>query len=216
MVLAEVERSGCDEGSVGMKWRARGLLFENCSCQLVCPGHVHFDQLCTHTRCKGYWAIRIDEGMFDSVSLECLKAVVVYDAPQHMIEGDWTERIIIDDRASTAQRDAIEIILSGRAGGPWALLSKFVGRWLDTQYLPIDFIEDNRNKRVRIKGILDSSITDIRGRDRTQPVTFENIFNQIHSSSQVLARGSTHYTDDVVVISNDNTHGLFSSFEWVV
>ncbi len=206
----------CGEGFIEMKWRARGLLFENCSCQLVCPGHVHFDQLCTHTRCKGYWAIRIDEGVFDDVSLEGLKAVVVYDAPQHMIEGDWTERIIIDDRSSRAQRNAIETILSGRAGGPWALLSKFVSQWLDTQYLPIELVEDGSNKRVRVGQILDSSITGIRGRDRNQPVTFENIFNQIHSSSQVLARGSTHCADEVIVISNDNTHGLFSSFEWVV
>jgi len=32
-------------------WHARGLLFENCSCQLVCPGHMHFSQPCTQERC---------------------------------------------------------------------------------------------------------------------------------------------------------------------
>ena len=37
-------------------WWARGLIFENCSCTLVCPGHVHFSQPCTHERCVGYWA----------------------------------------------------------------------------------------------------------------------------------------------------------------
>ena len=39
-------------------WWARGLIFENCACTLVCPGHMHFSQLCTHERCKGYWAFR--------------------------------------------------------------------------------------------------------------------------------------------------------------
>ena len=41
-------------------WYARGLIFENCSCALVCPGHMHFSQNCTYERCKGYWAVRID------------------------------------------------------------------------------------------------------------------------------------------------------------
>ena len=45
-------------------WWARGLIFENCSCTLVCPGHMHFSQNCTHERCKGYWALRVDEGAF--------------------------------------------------------------------------------------------------------------------------------------------------------
>ncbi len=44
------------------KWWAKGLLFENCCCQVVCPGHVHFDQACTLERCTGYWAVRFDEG----------------------------------------------------------------------------------------------------------------------------------------------------------
>ena len=116
----------------GVHWHARGLLFENCNCQLVCPGHMHFDQLCTHERCIGYWAIRIDEGRFGEVSLDGLKAVVAFDSPPHMISGDWTEVLIIDEAASPAQREALETILRGQAAGPWAVLARFVGRWLDT------------------------------------------------------------------------------------
>ena len=57
-------------GTAGVpRWHARGLLFENCSCQLVCPGHMHFSQACTHERCLGYWAIRIDEGAYGEVPL---------------------------------------------------------------------------------------------------------------------------------------------------
>ncbi len=177
---------------------------------------MHFDQLCTHARCKGYWAIRIDEGAFGAVALAGLTAVVAYDTPQHMIAGDWVEGIIIDERASAAQRDAIEAILSGRAGGPWALLARFVGRWLDTRYCPIAIVEEGPSKRVAIDGLLDAVITEIRGRDRSRPVRFENIFNQIHAPSQVLARGSTRFDDGAIVVSNEDTHGLFSSFEWVV
>ena len=197
-------------------WWARGLLFENCACTLVCPGHMHFSQACTHERCLGYWAIRIDEGTYGDTPLSSVRAFIAFDSPQHMIEGNWTEVVIIDDAATVAQRVAIEAILQGRAGGSWSLLAKFVSRWLDTQYRPIEFTEEPNAKHARIPGLLDASITDIKGRDRSKPVEFENIFNQIHAPRQVLALGSTTYDDGVIRIATKQTHGLHSRFEWIV
>ena len=197
-------------------WNARGLLFENCSCTAVCPGHIHFDQLCTHERCLGYWAMRFDDGTYDGVDLAGARAVVAYDTPQHMIEGNWTETLILDADTSPEQRAALESILQGRAGGPWAVLARFVSRWLPTRHLPIRFVDDDTAKAVAIDGLLDSRIEAIRGRDRDRPVTFENIYNQIHAPAQVIATGSTRYDDGTIVVNNQGTHGLWSRFDWVV
>ena len=177
---------------------------------------MHFDQLCTHDRCLGYWAIRVDEGEYDGLALDGSKAVIAFDSPRRMIDGGWTEIIIIDDAAAPDVRRALETILSGRAGGPWALLARFVGSWLDTRYLPIVMDADGATNRLKIDGLLDAHVTDIRGRDKTRPVTFENIFNQIHASTQTLARGDTSYDDGTIVIRNTGTHGLHSKFDWFV
>ena len=150
------------------------------------------------------------------VPLGGLRAVVAFDAPQHMMSGNWTEVILIDERAAPEQRVAVDMILTGRAGGPWEVLARFVGRWLDTRYPPIDFSEDDLAKTVSIPGLLKSVVTRIRGRDRSKPVLFENIFNQIHAPTQVLATGTTEYDDGVIRISTSKTHGLFSNFEWRV
>jgi hypothetical protein len=158
----------------------------------------------------------VDEGDYGGVPLAGLKALVVYDCPQHMIEGNWTAGIIIDDQASPGQRTALDTILRGEAGGSWALLAKFVSRRLDTRYLPITITSDGPLRGAAIPGLLDASITDIKGRDRSTPVTFENIFNQIHASTQVLALGSTRYDDGVITIATDKTHGLHSKFAWAV
>ena len=199
-----------------MSWWAKGLLFENCNCQLVCPGHLHFDQLCTHERCLGYWAVRVDGGQFGQVPLAGIKAVIAFEAPQHMISGNWTEVVIVDEAASPEQRDATERILTGRAGGPWEVLAKFVGRRLETRYLPVEYSEDEATKTARIPGLMEAAVTRIRGRDRAKPVLFENIFNQIHAPRQVLATGTTEYDDGVIRISTSKTHGLYSNFEWRV
>ena len=198
------------------RWWAKGLLFENCCCQVVCPGHVHFDQLCTLERCNGYWAIRFDEGEFDGVRLDGLATVIAYESPQHMIQGDWTEVIIIDEVATAEQRKAIESILNGSAGGPWAKLAPFVSTWLETRYHPIRIEEREKTKTIVIEGLLEGSIEQLRGSDRSKPVTFENMFNQIHATSQVIARGSTKYGDGVISVDTEGTHSLYSNFSWSV
>ena len=195
-------------------WWARGLLFENCNCQLVCPGHVHFDQRCTFERCVGYWAMRFDDGDYGGVTLADVSAVVVYDSPQHMIEGDWTQVIVLDRNASPAQREAVESILTGRAGGPWSVLARFVSRRLETRVLPIRIENRATTKRVVVDGLLDGSIEAIRGRDRSKTAGFVNLFNQIHAPEQVIARGSTRYDDGVIVVDTDKSHALYSDFDW--
>lgn len=197
-------------------WWARGLIFENCNCQLICPGHVHFDQVCTNDRCVGYWAMRFDEGEFGGVDLAGTRAIIAYDCPPHMIDGDWTEGILIDEQASAAQRHAIETILTGGAGGPWAILARFVGTQLETRYVPIHIEEGDKTKRVVVEGVLDSTITELKGRDRSQPVTFSNMYNQIHPPEQVIATGSSSYDDGTIRFDNIDTHGLYSHFEWRV
>jgi len=197
-------------------WYARGLLFENCNCQVVCPGHVHFSQECTHERCLGYWALRFDEGDFGGVDLAGAKVVLVYDSPPLMIDGGWRQRLIVDSAATPEQREALEAILLGRAGGPWEKLHQFVGEELETRSARIDLEDEERTKRVAVEGLLESSIETLRGRDRDDLVTLHNMYNQIHAAEQVVARGDSRYDDGAVSFTNEGTHGLWSNFDWRV
>lgn len=195
-------------------WWARGLLFENCNCTAVCPGHVHFSQPCTHEVCHGFWAVRIREGRAGDVSLDGLDLVVVYESPQVMIEGGWTQALVVPEHADPEQRAALESILSGRWGGPWEVLSRFVGERRPTRALPVRIEEEEGRKTVTVAGLLKGVVEALRGRDRSEPVLFENIYNQIHAPRQVIARGSTELDDGVLIIRTDGTHGLWSDFHW--
>jgi hypothetical protein len=197
-------------------WSARGLIFENCSCTLVCPGHMHFNQNCTYERCKGYWALRFDEGVFGEIPLAGIRAVIAFDTPQRMIDGGWLQTIIIDEAASPEQRRAIEVILTGQAGGPWEKLAGFVETRQPTEFRRIEISDEGATKRASIVDRLKTAVTQIRGRDKTKPVLFQNIFNQIHAPTQVVALGNSEYDDGVVRFSNTSSHGLFSAFDWRV
>lgn len=199
-----------------LPWWAKGLLFENCSCQIICPGHVRFDQTCTHQRCVGYWAVRFDKGEYGETSIAGTKAVIAYDAPPRMIDGGWIENITIDSEATGEQRIAIEKILNGEAGGPWQKLGQFVGQRGKTRFAPIQIEETPKKKSVSIAGILSATIEHLRGRDREQPVTFGNMFNQLHNPTQVIATGETKYDDGTIVVDTSGTHSLYSNFSWSV
>ena len=177
---------------------------------------MHFSQLCTHARCLGYWAMRFDAGRFGNVPLEGLRAVIAFDSPQRMIDGGWTQVLIVDPEATPAQQQALDAILLGRAGGPWAVLARFVGTHLSTRFQPIAFSTEGPARRVTIAGLLSTLVTPIKGRDRGRPVVFENIFNQIHAARQILALGDTQYDDGVIRIETTETHGLMSDFDWAV
>lgn len=94
------------------RWWTKGLLFENCNCQLVCPAHFSFKERCQYERCLGHWAIHIDEGRYGTLALDGLNAFVMGDSPQLMISGGWTQAIYLDERADDAQRRALEQILT--------------------------------------------------------------------------------------------------------
>ncbi|MCH7930358.1 MAG: DUF1326 domain-containing protein [Proteobacteria bacterium] len=196
------------------QWRAEGLLFENCNCQLLCRAHLSYRNPCDHERCLFHWAVHIDGGAYGDLPLDGLNAFLVGDTPRLMASGDWTEAIYIDERASSAQRRALEAIFRGDAGGPWAVLAEFVGRWLETRFVAIEFRDEGRRKRMHITDILETSVEAIRSADRAGVARLANVHNQIHATDQVLATGDTRFTDQGLVLDTKATHAVYSRFSW--
>ena len=195
-------------------WSLSGLLFENCSCQLVCPAHISFKQSCTHERCIGHWSIHVDRGSYGDVDLSGCNILILYDAPQRMYEGGWNEVFFFDEAIQPDQREALDIILTGKAGGPWQVLSRFVSKHLKSRVVSLHFEDQGREKRMWIDGVFETEISAIRAKDDRGEALLVNLFNQIHSERQVLARGSTRSFDSEIAFEIENTHALYSEFSW--
>ena len=194
-------------------WWAKGLLFENCSCHLLCPGHFSFKQRCDGDVCVGHWAVHIGEGRFDTLAIDHLNVAVIFDAPVVMREGNWRQRLYIDERADRPQRSALESIFSGKVGGPWENLGRFVSARLDTKFTPVHFEETDTVKRMTVPGVFDTTVKAIRGRNGKRAV-LSNLYNVIHGVVHVLSRGSTRCHDDTFDFTTEKTHGLYSDFSW--
>ena len=198
------------------QWNANGLLFENCSCQLLCPAHVSFKHTCDGDRCHGHWCFHIDSGQFNDVSLNNTNIAVVFEAPTTMYEGDWTQVFYVDAATSPAQRHALESIFSGHTGGPWSVLSRFVSEQLETRVVPMTFEDNGRQKTLVIPGIFETAISAVPGADGDGDVIISNLHNVIHGPVHTMARGKSRHTDSTLGFSVANTHALYSYFSWNV
>ena len=135
------------------RWQVEGQYYENCSCDFVCPcvpGQMAVKP--TRGSCTFAMAFKIERGSFGDVPLEGLGFVVVAVTPEEMGKGNWSVGVIVDERASAAQRDAIVAIASGGAGGPMAALSGLVGKFLGVDSAPIDFHSDGMSWSVNAPG----------------------------------------------------------------
>ena len=137
----------------GTKWQVEGQYYENCSCDFVCPcvpGQMTVKP--TKGSCTFVMGFKIERGHFGGVSLDGLGFVVVGVTPEEMVKGNWSVGVVVDDRASPEQRDAIAGIASGGAGGPMAALSGLVGKLLGVESAPLEFKREGNSWSVNATG----------------------------------------------------------------
>jgi hypothetical protein len=137
----------------GTKWQVEGQYYENCSCDFVCPC-VPWQMTAKPTKgsCTFVMGFKIERGHFGGVSLDGLGFVVVGVTPEQMVKGNWSVGVVVDDRASPEQRDAIAGIASGGAGGPMAALSGLVGKLLGVESAPLEFKREGNSWSVTAAG----------------------------------------------------------------
>ena len=103
------------------KWTLKGTAYIACNCDWGCP--CNFNALPTKGFCEGGWTWQVENGVVDDVSLDGLSFSVYVKWPGAIHHGNGEGVILVDERASDAQRDAIAALVSGKFGGPWGILA---------------------------------------------------------------------------------------------
>ena len=153
-----------------VKWSIRAVEFSNCNCSYGCP--CQFNALPTHGHCRAVVGFHINEGRHGNTSLDGLNVAGVFSWPGPIHEGRGEAAIIIDKRASEAQRTALLRILSGQDTEPGATVFSVFASTLEKVYDPIftdiefDVDIDDRRASLKVPGYIES-----RGEPILNPVT---------------------------------------------
>lgn len=147
-------------------WRLQGPEIANCNCDWGCP--CQFNALPTHGFCQAMTAMRIDHGHFGDTQLDGLGWVGMFRWPGPIHHGAGEAFVIVDERASEAQRSAILTILSGGETEPGATIFNVFASVIVThhepRFLPISFNIDieHRVGAVRVDGLIHTDVQPIR------------------------------------------------------
>ncbi len=168
-----------------VEWRLKGEWIKNCNCAFGCP--CDFNARPTNGNCKGLVGMHITEGHFGDVRLDGLSFCATVDFPGPLHEGNGTLQVILDERATPPQREALFGILSGQnsaEGTIFHIFSLIVSKMLDPIFAPIrfEFNMPGRRAKVSIPGVLETENEPIRN-----PVT-----GQPHRIQVVMPEGFEH------------------------
>lgn len=122
-----------------MAWRMTGTYVANCSCQLICPCPTDNPPTGPGGECRGVAIFHIREGSLDDTDLAGATFAFVNLFPSNLTAGNWKVGIVVDEGASDDQAGALERILHGDEGGPFAEFAGFFGEWLGVQRASVAF-----------------------------------------------------------------------------
>lgn len=143
-----------------VKWRMKGDAIGACSCDWGCP--CNFDAAPTKGWCEGGYSFHINEGHYGETELDGLTIGFFAHAPAAMHLGDVTGYVIIDERASARQREALTLILGGQAGGPFAALAGLLSKVIGPDFAPAEWTFDGPRSRARFGNLAETSLEMIK------------------------------------------------------
>jgi hypothetical protein len=158
----------------------------------------------------------IERGTHGTTSLDGLNFAVLLHTPGAMVEGNWTVGVIVDERASAAQREAIVAIGSGQGGGPMAAVGPLVTKFAGVESRSFRIERDGMRRSVSIPGMLDIAVEGIPGASPSEPIYLDNVGHPA-ASRLALAKASRGHMHAFGINWDDTSgknNGHFAPFAW--
>jgi len=121
------------------QWWMRGDWFDVCSCDIACP--CEFAQPPTNNRCEGLLRLHVREGVYGDLLLDGLNVLGVLHFEGNIWAGQAKVSLglFIDERADGPQRQALQMVFSGQAGGFMANFARLINEVRGIEFVPISF-----------------------------------------------------------------------------
>ena len=118
-------------------WNISGDWFDVCKCNIPCP--CTFAQTPSYGDCEAVLAYHIKKGQYGEISLDRLNVLALSDFKGNIWAGNIKVNIAVffDERASQKQREGLNMIFTGKAGGFMGEFAKLIGEVRGVEFAPI-------------------------------------------------------------------------------
>jgi hypothetical protein len=179
-------------------WSIEADYFQACNCDYGCP--CEFSAPPTTGFCEGVGAWKINRGKYAEVTLDGLGFGFAAKWPKAIHEGNGTVCLLIDERATAEQRNALIQIGSGQAGGlPFEILATTFSKLLDPLFVPFHFEINGTESKFRMGDAVVVGLQPIKN-----PVTKEpESVTIIHSTGFVFKEAICVSADEMKVSARE-------------
>ena len=195
-------------------WTIKAREFTNCNCAYGCP--CQFNALPTHGHCQAVVGMEIDRGHHGHTKLDGLRFAGIFSWPGAIHEGKGQVVVIIEERATPAQREALLRILSGLDTEPGATIFQVFSTTLekvhDPVFAPIDFEVDidARKARLVVPGLIEGRgepiLNSVTGAEHRARIDIPDGFEY---SIAEMGRGWTK-TSGAIPLNLSDSYGQFA------
>ena len=203
-----------------VNWEIEGDYLENCNCEMLCPCIIGPRSATggplaepTQGHCDVPMVFQINKGHYGEVALDGLRAALAIYTPGAMGLGDWTVGVYLDEAADADQRQALEAIFSGQAGGAMGRLSAAVATWLPTKTAAITFEMDGLKRRAGIPGVLEVEIAAVEGADG-DAIWLDNVKHPVANRLAIAKAVKGWLKDHGFDWDNSNLNAHYAAFNW--
>ncbi len=201
------------------RWQIVGDYFENCNCEVVCPcvfsTKPFLQEKPTRGFCEVALVFHVDHGHYGDVSLDGLNAIVMARSPGTMGDGNWSVAVYLDERADARQREALQTIFTGAAGGPLGGLAPLISTVLGIKTVPITYHKEGKRRAVEIPGVMQMAVRATPGLDPEKEVWATNAHPFVPEGVAMAVGdvGST-WADYGMRWDNSGKNGHYAPINW--
>jgi hypothetical protein len=154
MVSTATRSAAESENAEAVQWRIAGEWWDLCNCAIGCPCNFGSDP--TLGYCEGVLTWLIREGNYGDVPLDgSLAVVLIIHFKGNALEKNREFGFLIDDRANPAQRDALETIFTGKAGGIFEAWRDLTIQLDGVEFVPMTVSHSDEEWKVEVPGLVE-------------------------------------------------------------
>ncbi len=168
----------------------------------------------TEGACEFCIAFHINSGSYDNTPLDDLNVVMIPRTPGPMGEGNWSVALYFDEQANEQQRQALQAIFSGSAGGPLGALVPWISTVLGTKTVPITFKVEGKRRSVEIPNIMHAAVQALPSLDPDNEIWALNAHPFSPKLALAVGEQNSTWTDYGMRWDNSGRYGNYGAINW--
>jgi hypothetical protein len=191
--MATVQPGGLEQAKRYV-YNLQGTLLEACSCNVLCPCWIGEDP--DKGTCDAFVAYHYDKGEINGIDVSGLNLIMLAQIPGNvLVPKTWKLIVLVDEKATDEQVQALTDAYTGKLGGPLADLAQLVGEIVGLERVPIKHEVRGGAGTLEAGSYITAAMQPYTGPDGTTTTLRDSIFSTIPGTPAYVSKASYHHVD---------------------